>query len=79
MIDEGCVRLWVWERGVGRTRACASGASAAVFALLKEGLLQNTTTPVKLEGGEMWVTLKADGTITHRAEVNLVFDGTFSL
>ena len=81
VVAEGSqVRLWVWERGAGRTKACASGACAAVYALLTQELLQCApTTPVLLEGGEMWVTHKDDGTFAHRAEVVPVFDGHFSL
>ena len=76
--DDG-VKLWVWERGAGRTEACASGASAAVFALAQDDLLTGQTHLVRLEGGPLWVSLGEKGTVKHRAEVSFVFEGTVSL
>ena len=37
-VDEGSLRLRVWERGAGETRACGSGACAAVAVLNMLGL-----------------------------------------
>ena len=76
--DDG-VRLWVWERGAGRTQACASGASAAVFALAQDGLLKGQSHLVRLEGGPLWVTLGDNNIVKHRAEVSFVFEGTVFL
>lgn len=76
--DDG-VRLWVWERGAGRTEACASGASAAVFALAYDALLEGQTHLVHLEGGPLWVTLGDQNIVKHRAEVSFVFEGTVPL
>jgi len=71
------VKLFVWERGVGSTKACASGASAAVFALYKEGLLNEPCALVSMEGGDLWVSVDPGGVVSHRADVSLVFQGTF--
>ena len=43
-------KLRVFERGVGETRACGSGACAAMVAGVQLGLLQNTATAI-LRGG----------------------------
>ncbi len=54
----------VWERGVGETRACGTGAVAATAAGLAQGLtvgevevsLAGGNARVKLEGGTSWIT-----------------------
>jgi diaminopimelate epimerase len=52
IIDRHCIRLRVWERGVGETLACGTGACAAVVSGIRRGLLD---TPVKVvaRGGEL--------------------------
>lgn len=77
-IHKDHLQLWVWERGAGRTRACASGASAAVFAVLQEGLMKGDTVRVSLEGGTLWVTWSPGNPIRHRGAVSFVFQGTYS-
>ncbi|MDA9679949.1 diaminopimelate epimerase [Gammaproteobacteria bacterium] len=49
------IRLRVFERGVGETNACGSGACAAVVAGRLQGLL-DATVNVQLAGGHMSVT-----------------------
>ena len=77
-IQGDTLKLWVWERGAGRTQACASGASAAVFVLLREGLLKGEAVLVTLEGGPLLVSWKEGMPVTHRAEVVPVFEGVLS-
>ena len=40
VLDEGHIRLRVYERGAGETQACGTGACAAVVAGVRLGLLQ---------------------------------------
>jgi diaminopimelate epimerase len=49
------IRLRVFERGVGETKACGSGACAAVVAGRLQGLLDDTVD-VQLTGGHLSVT-----------------------
>ena len=58
VVDRATVRLRVWERGVGETLACGTGACAAVVALQRRDLLDDEVT-VHLPGGPL--------TIRHRA------------
>ena len=44
------LRLRVWERGVGLTRACGTGACAATVAAARRGLTDRTVA-VELDGG----------------------------
>jgi diaminopimelate epimerase len=48
------VRLRVWERGTGLTKACGTGACAAVVAASRRGLCDRFAV-VKLDGGDLVV------------------------
>jgi diaminopimelate epimerase len=46
------IRLRVWERGAGLTRACGTGACAALVASFRRGLCEREATLV-LDGGDL--------------------------
>jgi len=54
------INLRVFERGVGETRACGSGACAAVIAGINLGLLENKVT-VNLNGGPLEIEYAGAG------------------
>jgi len=54
------IELRVWERGVGETLACGSGAAAAAAVAHRLGRV-GTTTTVRLPGGDLVVTLDERG------------------
>ncbi|MEF9995363.1 MAG: diaminopimelate epimerase, partial [Burkholderiaceae bacterium] len=58
IVDRTHVRLRVWERGVGETLACGTGACAAVVAGIRRGLL-DASVEVEARGGRL--TLAWDG------------------
>jgi diaminopimelate epimerase len=73
--DRG-VELVVWERGVGYTRACGTGACATVFAAAIEGRLPfGVETRVSLPGGDLLVTAQADGAVRMQGPARRVFRG----
>lgn len=41
ILDRSNIRLRIWERGVGETLSCGTGACAAVVAGIEQGLLDN--------------------------------------
>lgn len=49
----------VWERGIGETRACGTGACAALVAANEAGLVDATAT-VRFPGGDLLVERAAD-------------------
>jgi diaminopimelate epimerase len=55
------IRLRVFERGVGETSACGTGACAAVATGIRAGLLADEVT-VELPGGELQVRWAGSGT-----------------
>ena len=50
IIDAQRARLRVWERGVGETRACGTGACAAAVAGIRQGWLKSPVN-IELPGG----------------------------
>jgi diaminopimelate epimerase len=54
------IRLRVFERGVGETQACGTGACAAVAIGRKRGLLAETVS-VSLPGGELSIRWRGPG------------------
>ena len=52
IIDRENFKLRVFERAVGETRACGSGACAAMIAGVQQGLLENTAKAM-LTGGNL--------------------------
>lgn len=55
ILNQHTIRLRVFERGVGETIACGSGACAAVASGIESGLLANTVT-AQLNGGELSIS-----------------------
>ena len=77
--DPSAIELRVWERGVGETLACGTGACAAVVAGRRMGLLEEEVT-VQLPGGRLVVSWRGDDEpvwLTGNAE--LVSEGTIDL
>jgi diaminopimelate epimerase len=62
-LDGGAIRLRVWERGVGETAACGTGACAAVVALQRLALVGDEVA-VHLRGGTLTVHHAPGGTVS---------------
>lgn len=60
VLDAQTVRMRVWERGVGITRACGTGACAAAAATHARGLTGPAVT-VRLDGGDLHIAIDARG------------------
>lgn len=71
-----CISLRVWERGTGLTRACGTGACAAVVAAVELGLADRTVT-VDLPGGTLVISYAEDGQIVMRGPASESFRGSF--
>ena len=54
VVDRRHVDLRVWERGVGETAACGTGACATLVALRDQDLVDDEAT-IRLPGGELTV------------------------
>jgi diaminopimelate epimerase len=70
------IRLRVWERGAGITRACGTGACAAVVAAHRRGLTERRVD-VQLDGGTLHITWREDGHVIMTGPATLSFEGSF--
>ena len=74
--NRGRIRLRVWERGVGETRACGTGACATAVGAMRRGLVDRTVT-VALPGGELEIAWSDQGIIRMTGPAAESFRGTF--
>lgn len=78
VIDRGHARLRVWERGVGETKACGTGACAAAVALARRNLTEREVT-IDLLGGSLELSWRPDGHIIMTGPASSSFVGAFDV
>lgn len=59
VLDTSRIRMRVWERGVGVTLACGTGAAATAVAAARRGLTGRKVT-LELDGGELLIEWRAE-------------------
>ncbi len=72
------IRLRVWERGAGLTRACGSGACAALVNAHRRGLTDRHAT-LLLDGGELTIEWLNNGHVLMTGPVATAFTGIVDL
>lgn len=73
------VDLVVWERGVGITHACGTGACATVaIGVEKNWIARGAETSVHLPGGTLAVTIRGDQHAIMRGPARHVFSGSYA-
>jgi diaminopimelate epimerase len=78
VVDEGTLRARVWERGVGETLACGSGAcAAAIVAHLKR--TTKDIVDIILPGGTLTVTWDGKSDVFLEVPMEEVFTGEYLL
>ena len=70
--------LRVWERGAGLTRACGTGAVAAVAVAQRRGLADARVT-VTLPGGDLVISRRDDGHLLMAGPAVVAFTGSVDL
>lgn len=71
------LQMRVWERGVGETQACGTGACATFVAAVLEGKIHSKTGNVGLLGGVLKITW--DGNVFMEGPAVTVFEGQVAL
>jgi diaminopimelate epimerase len=74
--DRNHIRLRVWERGVGETRACGTGACATAIGAMRRGLVGRQVT-VTMPGGDLSIGWGEDNRITMTGPAVESFRGSF--
>lgn len=75
VVSRGHLRLRVWERGAGLTKACGTGACAALVACARRGLTGRSAT-IEMDGGELHIDWReSDGHVIMTGPVALEFTG----
>lgn len=80
VIDRRHIRLRVYERGIGETLACGSGACAAVVIGIQQGVLDHHVV-VELQGGTLDIAWEgvAGSTVMMTGTAQKVFEGWIDL
>ena len=72
------MRLRVWERSAGLTRACGSGACAALVNAARRGLTDRHAIVV-VDGGKLEIEWQAEGHVLMTGPVAVAFHGRIDL
>lgn len=78
ILDEKHVRLRVFERGVGETMACGTGACAAAVSGIRRGLLSNDVE-VELAGGKLHISWREGEPVFMTGPTSTVYIGRLDL
>lgn len=78
IISPNRIRLRVFERSVGETQACGTGACAAVIAGQVRGLLDQNVT-VELRGGTLNINRDDNSPILMTGPATTVYEGTIDI
>ena len=71
------LRVKVWERGVGITKACGTGACAALVAAHRRGLTERSAE-VELDGGVLSINWRDDNHVLLAGPVATSFTGNWT-
>mgnify|MGYP006083084463 CR=1 FL=1 len=74
VVNRNHIKLRVFERGVGETKACGTGACGAVVSGILRGLLDNKVQ-VDLPGGSLTIEWDGKGDVIMTGPTSNVFEG----
>lgn len=80
VVSDTHIKLRVYERGVGETKACGTGACAAVVSGIRQGLLkENTQIRAQLYGGSLGISWQPQQPVFMVGSTETVYQGMFFL
>ena len=77
VINADLLHLRTWERGVGATLACGSGACASFYFLHTQGFV-NKKAVIKQPGGEVVISIEGENIIM-AGEAEISYSGSFKV
>lgn len=79
VVNQRHIRLRVYERGVGETQACGTGACAAVATGIREGWLdEGVDIRAQLYGGSLAIRWQDGYSVMMTGPTSFVYEGVFS-
>lgn len=79
ILDDSTIKVRVWERGVGETNSCGTGACASSMIAIDEKFVKNEVT-VNLKGGKLNIKYnKENDTIELKGPAESVFEGEIEM
>ncbi len=69
------IKVRVWERGVGETLACGSGACAVVVVAIKKNLVVREKIKISFKGGDLFINWAEDGSVIMSGSYQTIFSG----
>jgi len=76
LVSQREIRVRTWERGVGETLACGTGACASVVACVLNKATGREVS-VRLPGGDLLIDWDKNGTVYMTGPATCVFDGEY--
>jgi diaminopimelate epimerase len=76
IINDQLIEVRVWERGVGETLACGSGACAVATLALKNHLIKSNFVVIRFKGGDLKISW-INNSIVMTGGYQKIFDGVF--
>lgn len=78
LVSDTEMRFRVWERGSGITRACGTGACAAVVAAVLNGKVERgQEVTVHLSGGDLFISWSHSGNVTMTGSAETICEGAY--
>lgn len=79
ILDRKNIKVRVWERGVGETNSCGTGACASSMIAINEKFTESEVM-VDLKGGKLQVGYdKSENSISLKGPAEIVFEGTIQM
>ena len=78
ILSNNKISLKVWERGVGITKACGTGASATTVAAIKKKLINGRICYIQMDGGKLKIEYKKNGHIIMTGPVKMIKKGNLN-
>lgn len=74
IIDKNNIKVKVWERGVGRTISCGTGACASSICAMRRDLVNNNVI-AQLDGGRLHINYSEENGIEMTGGAEFCFEG----